>query len=85
MTRFVTKATPIDCINGKHHIKKLKSSRTCLTGYSVFISCEKFLIAWGWTHTYTQTRQDKTHTSNLKKPDTADLALASALDLQIFN
>ena len=42
MTSFVTKAMPIDGIDGKCHIKKLKSSRTCLTGYSAFISHEKF-------------------------------------------
>ena len=33
MLHFVTKATPINSVNGKCHVKKLKSSRTCLTGY----------------------------------------------------
>ena len=37
-TCFVTKATPIDLIDGKCYIKKLKSSRTCITAYSAFIS-----------------------------------------------
>ena len=59
---FVTKATPIACIDGKCYIKKLKSSRTCLTGYSAFVSHEQFLIAWGVdTHTHTRTRT-RTHT-----------------------
>ena len=37
----------INNIDGKCHIMKLKISRTCLTGYSGFISHEWFLIAWG--------------------------------------
>ena len=49
MIRFVTKATPINHIDSKCHIKKLKSSRTCLIGYSGFISHEQYLIAWRWT------------------------------------
>ena len=35
---FVTKAMPIDNIDGVYHIKKLRSSRTFLTSYSSFIS-----------------------------------------------
>ena len=36
-THFVAKATPISYIDSKCHIKKLKSIRTCLIGYSGFI------------------------------------------------
>ena len=56
---FVTKAPPINSIDGKCRTKKLKSSRTCLIGYSGFISREWFLIAWGRAHTETHTQ---THT-----------------------
>ena len=35
--------------------KRLKSSQTCLIGYSVFISHDWFFIAWWWTHRYTHT------------------------------
>ena len=53
-THFITKATPISYFDSKYHIKKLKSSRTCLIGYSGFISFEWFLITWGGdTHTRT--------------------------------
>ena len=38
---FVTKATPINYVD-KCHIKKLKSRKTCLIGYSGFISHEWF-------------------------------------------
>ena len=38
-----------------YHGKKLKSSRTCLIGYSGFISREWFLIAHGDGHTDTHT------------------------------
>ena len=51
--RFVTKALPINSIDSKWYTKKLKSSRTCLIGYSGFISLEWFLIARGRTHTHT--------------------------------
>ena len=44
---LVTKAPPISNIDGKCHIKKLKSSRTSLIGYSGFIPREWLLIAWG--------------------------------------
>ena len=48
-------------IDSKCHMSKLKSSRTCLIGYSGFISSEWFFIAWGWTHkhTYIQTSAPK--------------------------
>ena len=37
---FVTKAMPISYFDSTRHISKLKSSRTCLIGYSGFMSCE---------------------------------------------
>ena len=37
----------ISYIDSKCHIRKLKSTRTCLIGYSDFISREWFFIAWG--------------------------------------
>ena len=42
-----TKAIPIGYIDRR---AKLKSSRTCLIGYLVFISCEWFFITWGHIH-----------------------------------
>ena len=45
MTRFVTKAPPINNINSKCYTEKLKGSKTCLIGYSDFISREQYLIA----------------------------------------
>ena len=67
MTHFITKAPPIININSKCHIKKLKSSRTCLIGYLDFISREWFLIAWGADtrrHTCIPTSQKKTISRN---------------------
>ena len=53
---------------------KLKSSRTCLIGYSGFISCEWFFIAWGTgthtrtrMHTHAHTQTDFPDKSNFKK------------------
>ena len=58
--RFIAKATPIGYINSKCHIKRLKSSRTCLIGYSGFISRHQLFMASGAdTHTHTHTH---THT-----------------------
>ena len=56
---IVTKAPPINSIDSKCRTKKLKSSRTCLIGYSGFISHEWFLIARGRTHTHIQTSRTK--------------------------
>ena len=51
--RFVTKTTPIGYIDSKCHIKNLKSSKTCLIGYSGLISCQWLLMASGAdTHTW---------------------------------
>ena len=47
--------------------KETEISRTCLIGYSGFISCEWFLIAWGEdTHTHAHT--DFPDKSNFKNP-----------------
>ena len=63
MTHFVTKAPPINSIDRKCRTKKLKSSGTCLIGYSGFISREWFLIAWGVdTHTHAHEHTPHTHT-----------------------
>ena len=53
--RFVTKAPPINSIDSKCHTK---GSRTCLIGYSDFISRELLSIAQGRTHTQTRTHTD---------------------------
>ena len=66
---FVIKATPI---NSTCHIKELKNSSTCLIGYSGFISHEWLFIAWGRTHTHTDTHIPTSWTKaisrNLVKP-----------------
>ena len=52
MMHFITKAMPIGYIDNKYHISKLKS-RTCLIGYSGFISREYFFIrSFGGGHTH---------------------------------
>ena len=58
---LVTKAPPNNSINSKWHTKKLKSSRTCLIGYSDFISHEWLLIARGWTHTQIDIHAHRLH------------------------
>ena len=65
---------PINSIDSKCHTKKLKSSRTCLIGYSDFILCEWFLIAWG-ADIHTQTNM---HT------DFPDKRIQHALGLKVF-
>ena len=60
---FVTKPTPIGYIDIKCHIKKLKSSKTCLIGCSGFNSHEWFVIAWG-ANTQTQTHTDFLNKNN---------------------
>ena len=53
--RFITKATPISYIDSKCHIKKLKSSRTCLIGYSDFISSRMVFNSLRGKDTHTHT------------------------------
>ena len=54
------KAPPINIIDSKCRTEKLKGSRTCLIGYSDFISHEWFLITQG-ADTHTDIHTD-THT-----------------------
>ena len=51
--RIVTKATAIQFIDGKCHIKKQKSHKTTLSGYYVCASHDLLLMPSGVdTHTY---------------------------------
>ena len=53
MTRIVTKATAIQFIDSKCHIKKQKSCKTALSDYYASVSCDLLLlIPSGWTHTH---------------------------------
>ena len=40
---FITKATPIGYIDSQCHYRQIESSRTCLIGYSGFISREWYV------------------------------------------
>ena len=53
---IVTKATAIQFINGKCHIKKRKSHKTVLSGYYACVLCDLLLLPSGRTHTHIQTR-----------------------------
>ena len=53
MTGSVTKAMPIQFINGKSRIKKRRGHKTALSGYYVCLSCDLLLMASGvGTHTH---------------------------------
>ena len=59
MMGSVTKATPIQFINGKSRIKKRKGRKSALSGYYACLSCDLLLMALGadtQTHTYTNVR-----------------------------
>ena len=58
---FVTRATPVDDIDGKSHKIELKSSRNYSTNY---INANSYLWPQGRSHTYIPLA----HESNLKKP-----------------
>ena len=74
--RFVTKAPPISNIDDKCHIKKLKSSKTCLIGYSGFFSREWFLIAWGAdTHIHTDVRTKTMSRNQVRRPSVPGLKM----------
>ena len=60
---FVTKAMPISNITSKCSKKILKSSRTCLIGYSGFISRE-WLLGQTLTHTINNLHTYKTKDHN---------------------
>ena len=56
MTGSVTKATAIQFINSKSHIKKWKGRKTALSGYYAYLSHDLLIMASGadtHTHTYT--------------------------------
>ena len=57
MMGSVTKATPIQFINGKSHIKKWRGRKTALSGYYACLSRDMLLMASeAGTHTYTHTK-----------------------------
>ena len=51
----VTKATPIQFINSKNHIKKWRGHKTALSGYYTCLSRDLLLMASGRKHTHTHT------------------------------
>ena len=54
--RIVTKATPIQFIDGRSLIKKWRGRKTALSGYCAYLSCDLLLMPLGAdTHTHTQT------------------------------
>ena len=56
----VTKATPIQFINGKSHVKKRRGHKTALSGYYTYLSHDLLLMSSGVdTHTYTSTFMDE--------------------------
>ena len=56
--RIVTKATTIQFIDGKCHIKKRKSRKTALSSYYACVSCDLLLVPLGAdTYKHTQTYQ----------------------------
>ena len=60
---IVTRATAIQFIDGKCHIKKRKSYKTALSDYYACVSCDLLLMPWGRTHTYIQAHtHPRTHT-----------------------
>ena len=65
--RIVTKATAIQFIDGKCHIKKWKSRKTALSGYYACVSCDLLLIPSGvdtHTHANIPTLTDETISRN---------------------
>ena len=60
MMRCVTKATPIQFISGKCHIKKHKGCKTALSSYYACFSCNLLLMSSGVdTRTHTPMFMDK--------------------------
>ena len=69
----VTKATPIQFINSKSHIKKRKDRKTALSGYYACLSRDLLLMASGadthaHTHTHTRKHTDIRGRNDFKKP-----------------
>ena len=56
----VTKAMPIQFIDGKSHIKKWRGHKTALSSYYGCLSRDLLLMPSGWTHTHTPAFADKT-------------------------
>ena len=64
-TRSVTKAMPIQLIDGRSHMKKWRCCKTALSGYYAYFSCDVLLIPLGAdTHTNTPTFADETISRN---------------------
>ena len=66
--RTVTKATPIQFIDSRSHMKKQRCCKTALSGYYTCFSCDLLLIPSGvdtHIHTYTNVRGR----NDFKKPD----------------
>ena len=90
MTGSVTKATPIQFINGNNCIKKYRGRKTVLSGYYACLSHDLLLMALGHgadTHTYT--RHTHTYTkvhgrNDFKKPGTREPVAHCAPDLKLF-
>ena len=65
MTGSVTKATPIQFIDGKSRIKKRRGSKTALSYYYACLSHDLLLMASGaGTHTHTPMFVDETISRN---------------------
>ena len=67
MTCSVTNSSIILFINGKCHVRKLKSCRTGLAGYYACLSCELLLIPLGWGRTHRHTYTNFLNKRNIKK------------------
>ena len=50
MMECVTKATPIQFIDSRCHIKEWKGHKTALSGYYVWLLRDLLLMPLGWTH-----------------------------------
>ena len=65
--RIVTKATAIQFINGKCHIKKQKGHKTTLSGYYTCVSHDLLLVPLG-SDTHTCKRANVRECNDFKKP-----------------
>ena len=75
MIQSITKATTIQFIDGKCHIKKWKSHKTALSTYYACFSCDLLLMPLGVdTHTYIR---NVCRQNNFKKTGTCAPGLKS--------
>ena len=76
----VTKATPIQFINGKSHKKKWRDCKTALSGYYTYLSRDLLVIASkADTHTHTHTHiHQHSWTKRFQETRCAGLQLACA-------